>query len=221
MNEPDFFDLPVLIHRLTRVRPLGARRIVFLVGAPLSQPEIKGEPGVPGTAGMIDLIRSELADASGEPMGFDVKIAKSANPYQTAFDQLIAYRGQDAANEIVRRSVMQARASPEGIARTRVGDLDPEALYALENNSDGWVLPVGVRSLGKIIADHPETFGRTVLTSNFDPLIEVSIRRGGVVTTVQCFIAMATSCNRQPTDATSCTFTDSGLAEIRYIHLAN
>jgi hypothetical protein len=176
MITPDFQDLPVLIDRLAHVRP-SARRVVFLVGAPLSAPERQGDRGVPGTAGMIDLIRQEIGPENTER--FNAKIATRANFYQAAFEQLIAYRGQDKANEIVRRAVIQARTSPDDIARSLYGELDLEVLGALENSADGWKLPIGVRSLGKIIAAHANTFGRAVLTSNFDPLIEVSIRRSG------------------------------------------
>ena len=37
----------------------------------------------------------------------------------------------------------------------------------------------GSEALGKLIASYPEHFGRSILTTNFDPLLEVSIRRAG------------------------------------------
>jgi hypothetical protein len=42
-----------------------------------------------------------------------------------------------------------------------------------------WALPPGVEALGQLIASCPETFGTAVFTTNFDPLVEVAIRRMG------------------------------------------
>jgi tetratricopeptide (TPR) repeat protein len=43
----------------------------------------------------------------------------------------------------------------------------------------GWILNPGTENLGKLAARYPSRFGTSILTTNFDPLIEVAIRRAG------------------------------------------
>lgn len=43
----------------------------------------------------------------------------------------------------------------------------------------GWALTPAGEALGKLVVDYPARFGRSLLTTNFDPLIEVAIRRAG------------------------------------------
>jgi hypothetical protein len=49
----------------------------------------------------------------------------------------------------------------------------------LEDELHAWQLPTGVVALGETLARLPERFGRRVLTTTFDPLIEIAIRRAG------------------------------------------
>jgi tetratricopeptide (TPR) repeat protein len=51
------------------------------------------------------------------------------------------------------------------------------ACRALEFDIAGWHLNAGTDYLGKLVAGYPTRFGKTLLTTNFDPLIEVAIRR--------------------------------------------
>jgi len=48
-----------------------------------------------------------------------------------------------------------------------------------ENDAWAWALPPGVEALGRLLARHPDAFGNRVLTTNFDPLVEIAIRRAG------------------------------------------
>jgi hypothetical protein len=47
----------------------------------------------------------------------------------------------------------------------------------MDSDIDAWTLSPGTESLGKIVTGYPDRFGKTALTTNFDPLIEVAIRR--------------------------------------------
>ncbi len=172
-----FHELPVLVDRLSRGLSRSSRKITFLVGAPLSSPELPHHPGVPGVEGMIELIRQELAADPTAERKFLEEIAASGSRYQTAFEILLGYRGQDVANDIVRRAVLKARNvhSLSGIPSDWKDSQDLEQLEQI----DGWELPIGMRTLGKILVRHAGVFGQTVLTSNFDPLLEVSIRSNG------------------------------------------
>ncbi len=49
----------------------------------------------------------------------------------------------------------------------------------VENDNSSWEISPGVEALGALIASQPGTFGRRVLTTNFDPMLEIAIRRAG------------------------------------------
>jgi hypothetical protein len=166
----------------------GTRPIVFLVGSALTMPT-GGAPGVPGVSAMIDLIRARVAAPKGSGPA-DRRAAKKAadalddalarageggSRYQVAFEQLKALvDGATSVNAVIREAVLQARTAPAGV------DLhDARALAGLERSADGWHLGPAVKSLGLLVARHPERFGRLVLTTNFDPLVEVAVRRAG------------------------------------------
>ena len=46
----------------------------------------------------------------------------------------------------------------------------------VENDRFSWQLPRGVQALGHLLAQVPEAFDHRVLTTNFDPLLEIAIR---------------------------------------------
>jgi len=100
--------------------------------------------------------------------------------YQAVFLFLQGSRGQQAANDIVRSAVYLARI-PELTVDNQLDDLSrSEAGWrALDLDTQGWHLNNGASYLGKLVVDYPERFGKAVLTTNFDPLIEVAIRRAG------------------------------------------
>jgi hypothetical protein len=75
---------------------------------------------------------------------------------------------------VIREAVLAARTTP-----TRVDLGDPDALARLEASADGWHLGPAVKALGLLVARDPRRFGRAVLTTNFDPLIELAIRAAG------------------------------------------
>jgi hypothetical protein len=49
----------------------------------------------------------------------------------------------------------------------------------LEEDRDAWSLPPGVVAIGELLAGLPDRFQRRVITTNFDPLIEIAVRRAG------------------------------------------
>ena len=142
------------------------RRIVFLVGAGLALPPAAGAPGVPGAGELVRRVLSRL----GEP---------GPLAYQQALELYRIRRGQHRLDELVREAVLEAcvHGDPADIAAARKGDL--EACRRLERNPAAWALPPGVEALGQLLTACPDTFGQAVLTTNFDPLVEVAVRRAG------------------------------------------
>lgn len=131
---------------------------------------------------MIDLIRREFDDDPTQLLALDQALATAGEKrYQAAFVFLQGRRGQQTANEIVRNAVWAARL-PEFApfdAHLRDPASTDEDCSALDLDNSGWALNPGNESLGKLLAAYPARFGRSILTTNFDPLIEVAIRRAG------------------------------------------
>jgi hypothetical protein len=154
-----------LLDRLTHAHQSG-RRIVFLVGSGLTLPPVAGAPGVPGAAELTRRVMDRLKHPG--PLG-----------YQEALELYRYHRGQRGLDELVREAVLEAcvHGDPADLAAARGGDRD--ACLRLEKNAAVWGLPPGVEALGRLIAACPDTFGQAVLTTNFDPLLEVAIRRAG------------------------------------------
>jgi hypothetical protein len=173
-----FHDEGALLERLGRGLRKRNQEVVFLVGAPLSAPFDRSVAGVAGVEGVIQLIREEFSDDPMQLQLFEQSIAATGeNRYQQAFLFLHGRRGQPTANEIIREAVLKGRT---GGSRTIQGQGNPDnACRALEADLPNWALAPGMKALGQLVAAYPAEFGRSLLTTNFDPLIEVSIRRAG------------------------------------------
>jgi hypothetical protein len=182
MKEPlHFFAQEELVYRLSKGLEKREQEVVFLVGAGLSVPMRPGAPGVFGTDEIINLVREEFADDSAQLAYFNEALdAAGAKRYQAAFLFLQGRMGQGAANEIVRRAVLGARLRNADLpeANSDVRTLSDDDLRLIELDSR-WELNPGTEALGKLIAHYPKRFGRIVLTTNFDPLVEVAITKAG------------------------------------------
>ncbi len=177
----NFFDQVSLIYRLTKGLEKRGQEVVFLVGAALSAPSTAGAPGVLSSAGLVELIREEFADDLEQQRFLDNDLAAAGQKrYQAAFLFLQGLLGQAAANEIIKKAVMGARRMD---ASGRENDIDAskatEEELKIVDYDQNWVLNEGTQALARLIVQYPKRFGGTVLTTNFDPLIEVGIRQIG------------------------------------------
>jgi tetratricopeptide (TPR) repeat protein len=179
---PEFHDESALLDRLSTALIRRPQEVIFLVGAPLSSPIEPGKPGVPGVAGVIELIRNEFGTDPDERAALMRELNRSGQKmYQAAFSFLQGRRGQQTANEIVCRAVLAAR---KDTSKTPSIDFKDQAVAesicrTLEADQLGWHLNPGTEALGKLVAQFPAQFGKTILTTNFDPLVETAIRRAG------------------------------------------
>lgn len=173
----DFYDEQVLLRRLTEHGSGRTRNIIFLVGAPLTSPSDQQLLGVPGVDGVINLIKDEFKEQGSVLSDFENMISGGGGRrYQEAFKFLLGQSGQDSVNQIIRKAVIKARISPISVESL---DNSEQAYKDLENDNKGWWLPKGVTALGEILSKNADRFGVTILTSNFDPLIEIAIKRAG------------------------------------------
>lgn len=180
MEKLEFFDEDALLERLTHGILRTDRPVVFLLGSPVSAPQAAGQSGVPAVTGIIELIREEFGTTS-QITELEAALQNSSeNAYQAAFRFLLGRRGQQVANEVIKRAVWKARKKVlDGAGYVPSETTSDEVCRALDSDLEGWVLAPAVESVGRLMAGYPDRFGQTCLTTNFDPLLEVSIARAG------------------------------------------
>lgn len=181
VTSADFFTRAALLDRLTDGVKQSGRPVVFLVGSAITAPVSGSSAGVPNVSGVIDLIRDEFAaDRQAE---LEDALALAGNKYQEAFSFLLARRGQNFVNNVVKRAVWKARKAIPGddTASPYVPDSSTNEEMCVEFDAEylAWSLTPAAESLGRIASNEPKLFGQCILTTNFDPLIEVSIGRAG------------------------------------------
>ena len=172
----EFYDQSALLYRLSEALRSRPQEVVFLLGSPLSAPISHNGVGVPRVSEVIELIRDEFHGDTEQLSQLQRDLDVSENSYQTAFRFLIGRKGQDVANEIVQKAVLKARNSSLENAGARTWLSDDEC-RALEADHDGWHLNPGLLDIGKLVSRYPTTFGRALLTTNFDPCIQQAIQR--------------------------------------------
>lgn len=174
-----FYEKDALLYRLLEGLENSDKDVVFVVGAPLTAP-YSDFPGVADVSGVVDLIRGEFSGKNAQLEKLDTALAGSPNAYQTAFDFLSPRAGQDAANRVIKRAVAQALvANTSGNWNESINKLSEEDLRNLDANPSSWHLTPAVAALGSLIAKFPNRFGQILLTSNFDPLVEIAINQSG------------------------------------------
>lgn len=173
----DFASEDDLLDRLT-AQP---HDLVYLVGSAVTAAPRAGEPGVPRVDGVIEQIRRIYTRPDALERFDRAVAAEPGQRYQAAFRHLQRTRGQDLANAIIRRCVLQARVpSPRfPSVHADIADGAHDLCRELEHDLEGWHLPPAVGALGRLLASTPSSARSVVLTSNFDPLVTVSVHRAG------------------------------------------
>lgn len=176
MSVPKFEDQAALVERVA----LGERPVVFLLGSALTRSTLT-RPGVLDCSESVAYLKGAFGDSK-----LTSRLAELTGPpsaqYQGAFQLLLHHRGQDTANRFIRMAVLNAALAPLGSVptwRESVASATLETLLALESDTERWALPPAVEILGRLLATYPQKLGGRVLTTNFDPLIEIGIKRAG------------------------------------------
>ncbi|WP_420455794.1 SIR2 family protein [Rubrivirga sp.] len=147
------------------------RGLAYLVGSPIAYDE---GGGVPGVGGLIDIMREVASeeDFVSESAFYDTlpETEDAGEMYRAA----MGWWGDEGGgipriNQIVRRAVMRACLNPEALGDPPTGDGAP----------DDWYLPRGVRDLAALVRSGEEKFAGPILTTNFDPLLELAIQAEG------------------------------------------
>jgi hypothetical protein len=171
-----------LVERLVRAVRRG-EHMTLLVGSGVTA------PAVPDVAGMLaladdyaagrddrgDLTQAlELARAAGDP--WTVYLG-----YRRAFANWVSGNEFDVvAQEAVLQAYQPADRSRSALATHGVWQrVDARVGERVERDLDSWRIPAGAAALGRLLAARPADFGNRLLTTNFDPLVEVAVRRAG------------------------------------------
>jgi hypothetical protein len=174
-----FHDREALLYRLSEGLKETDKSVVFVLGAPAAA-TYGHLQGVANVEEVVQLIRDRFSKKGNQLAALDQRLAASDNRYQTAFDFLTGREGQNAANGIVRRAVAQAlKDGKQASWAERIENLPAHDLNTLDGTVDTWNIPPALDAIGALIAGFPDRFGNLVITSNFDPLIEVAIRKHG------------------------------------------
>ena len=175
MSKYSYADLEMLLIRLLNVKRQG-KKIAVLFGSGLTTPNLKNaELGVSSVTEIISDIKDYFLKINSlKIFERNVKAELSEQErYQAAMQTLLSVAGQDELNNVIIRSVLNSMISKPVINIT-MPDIDPEAL---EKEYQNWYLRKGADSLGELYVDFNEVFACPLLTSNFDPLMEISIRK--------------------------------------------
>lgn len=163
--------MPVELHpkvSLVNAALMTKRPVAFLVGSPLS---LKDGTGVPGIMTMLDFVRAEIRERAAfalEQFESALSGKDGADAYQAAMKWLGVNAGQDAVNEVIAKAVLQARKPTAG-----------ECPAGSDGQPDDWNIPAGTTALAELVTRGGDRFLGPILTTNFDPLISLGIRKSG------------------------------------------
>lgn len=170
-----------LVERLTDGILATPQRVTMVLGSAVSAPMYPGGPGVYNTSGIVRHIEETYFSAKRSE--FSSYISASDNSYISAFEFLIPRRGQNAANSVVRSAVWNSRAPHrmlDDITNYKPDEnTAAQSFLSLEADWDSWYLTPALTAIGTLASTYSDFFGHTIITTNFDPLIEIGIRRSG------------------------------------------
>lgn len=158
----------------------GARPIAFLTGSGLSR------GAVPMSAQIVAQIRKSITE-DDDLRAFDDHLEGAKDDgekYQQAFQWLGIRRDPGFRDRVIQIATLGACKTDDiGEILGADGVIDRRRLLdqagALELESERWTLPDGQAALGRILNGLPSAMRGPVLTTNFDPLTEIAIRRAG------------------------------------------
>jgi len=183
----EFHDAAALVEAVATPRETAdqrKRRVTFLLGAGVSLPS-PGRGGVPGTEQIVAKILRGLEAAERKTL--EGLLEGGKNRYQVAFEFLLRKSGADVTNTTIRNVVLEAyRDEHRQLPRSQLAQ---EAFCRrCEADLGAWQLPEGIEALGYLVAEEQRRwrfeqakdiprFSELHFTTNFDPLLAVSICR--------------------------------------------
>lgn len=172
-----------LVDRLVRAVGQG-EQVTLLAGSGVTA------PAVPRLARMLDHAERYAAGVGDDgDLGSALAQARAEQgPGATPLEIYIAYRKVFADwvspfefDVVAQQAVLDAYQPPDlfdsPLATHGIWQrVDLRLGEHVENSTEWWDLPPGVEALGRLLANRPNEFGNRLLTTNFDPLVEVAVR---------------------------------------------
>lgn len=160
----ELHDQAALIDVVSAGAPLP---VAFLVGSPLSWDD---GGGVPGVADILAIAKEVLGAKFPQRLGdFEKTVEGLSGPdaYQAAMRYIHGRMTQSGVNEVIRCAVLRARL--------------PSAPLVFQGDGEpmDWYLPKGAKGLAELLVKGGERFMGPLITTNFDPLLSMSIRASG------------------------------------------
>jgi tetratricopeptide (TPR) repeat protein len=168
---PQYADSGVLLSRLVHAVDQG-EPVTFLFGSAVTAPgSDPTDLGVPDASALIERVFERFRGTEEfDLLNTTVERLGPSERYQAAMKFVIDCRGPDELNRIIRDAILKARVS---------APLKPCSDEDLELDTAGWHLRPAVEAVGQLFSEHPKSFSLPVLTTNFDPLLEISLRKAG------------------------------------------
>lgn len=169
-----FIDLQT---RLEGLREEPQRKLSFFFGSGLSNATL------PSTALLADTFLALLKPAFQEEVRTSDNGRKGApGLYQEAAKLVALHKGDLVIARVIREAVLSAyRGDTSRLEITgRPGTYDEAALHDLTMSPGLWNIPSGYRSFAKFFKSIPAEFRGRVLTTNFDPFIEMALAQAGL-----------------------------------------
>lgn len=157
--------------------PLQQRRLIPVLGSAMSN------AAIPSASDIVSLMRSALP--ASQRQDFDRKLLESptdADRYQAAARILKFKVSEDRVVQVIRSAVLRACRSVE-LAQTSdtLQTLGATACRQLEQDGE-WIIPKAHVRFARYYAELPGQLRGPIITTNFDPLIELALRAEGVST---------------------------------------
>ena len=167
----------ILMHRLLRAYDQ-KEKITFLIGSGLTCSVVKDTVVEPGVSSMVEIVQEikNILTARNTVHILEREISNhpGGNQYQMAMQLLLQTHGQSELNRVIVDAVLKARNTKSALV------LDSSiSLKDIELDGDNWYLRSAVDTIGKMFVEFPGFITGPILTSNFDPLLEISVRRHG------------------------------------------
>ena len=165
---PTYADVEKLIYRVSRIIQK-REKLAIVIGSGVTLP-CNGHKGVASAGEIATLIGSRFDDADGQEMFHRATNGRgNSDKYQQAMRLLAECEGQEAVNDVITEAVLEAcNASSKG--------KDAAELVKLEEDYRSWNINQALEAVANLYKAFPQSIG-PILTSNFDPLIGISIKR--------------------------------------------
>lgn len=150
------------------------KQFTFLLGSGCTLSNTPTEKGVSSVSEIVSQIKGifendNQLDILAETLS---TTNQNSNEYQVAINTLLQCYGQDDVNKVIVNAVLNARNTSIVYSNKNGSTYD---LEDIERDLSGWNVKNGMAALGKLLVKYPKVFRSPVLTTNFDPLIEVSV----------------------------------------------